>query len=99
LDVNEQHSDLLPAQFELSQNYPNPFNPTTLFSFSVPTASHVVLDVYNVAGQRVATLADDYYKAGMYSVSWDAAEFASGVYFYKMDAGKYSEVKKMVLLK
>jgi hypothetical protein len=99
LDVNEQHSDVMPAQFELSQNYPNPFNPTTLFSFSVPTASHVVLDVYNVSGQKVATLADDYYKAGMYSVSWDAAKFASGVYFYKMDAGKYSEVKKMVLLK
>ena len=99
LDADDDNPDNLPTEFQLDQNYPNPFNPTTAFSFTLPTAAHVALSVFNVSGQKVATITDQDYKAGVHNVTWDAAQFASGVYFYKIDAGLFSDVKKMVLLK
>ncbi|HWR81715.1 MAG TPA: T9SS type A sorting domain-containing protein, partial [Candidatus Deferrimicrobium sp.] len=94
----------LPTDYALHQNYPNPFNPSTEISFDVPAASHVTLSVYNVLGQSVTTLVDREMAAGRYSASWDGTsdsgvKTASGIYFYKLIAGDFTETKKMVMLK
>lgn len=89
----------VPKSFALSQNYPNPFNPTTMIRYSVPQNSQVTLNVYNVLGQKVATLYSGMQKAGNYEVQFDATRFASGVYFYRLQAGSFSSIKKMMLLK
>ena len=88
-----------PANYSLYQNYPNPFNPTTQINFSVPKNSFVTLKVYNVLGQEVATLFSGMQKAGKYVATFDANRFASGVYFYRLQAGSFSSVKKMMLMK
>lgn len=89
----------VPGKFELAQNYPNPFNPSTAIHYSLPNSSHVVLQIYNVVGQKVATLVDQQQRAGEYDVIFNADSFASGVYFYSLQAGNYRSVKKMMLLK
>ncbi|HEX5133401.1 MAG TPA: T9SS type A sorting domain-containing protein, partial [Candidatus Krumholzibacteria bacterium] len=89
----------LPTAFALGQNAPNPFNPTTQIRFALPAQSRVLLVVYNVAGQKVATLIDDTAPAGYHTVELDATGLASGVYFYRLDAGSFSQTRKMVLLK
>jgi hypothetical protein len=94
----------LPTEFELSQNTPNPFNPTTQIAFALPSASKVNLTIYNVLGQQVKTLVDDYMNAGYQSVTWDGTDdyggaVASGVYFYRISAEQFSDTKKMLLLK
>ncbi len=88
-----------PIVFALSQNYPNPFNPTTQINYSVPKNSFVTLKIYNVLGQQVATLFTGNLKAGDYTSTFDASKFASGVYFYRLQAGSLTNVKKMVLMK
>ncbi len=92
-------SQIMPTEFNLNQNIPNPFNPSTEIGFSLPMASYVTLDVYNLIGQKVAVLADRVYEAGVHSVIWNTTNQASGVYFYRLSAGEYSAQKKMVLLK
>lgn len=89
----------LPIEYALHQNYPNPFNPTTTISFDLPTQSYVTLKVYNMLGQEVAALVDGVRQAGRYTASMDGARLPSGVYFYQLNAGLYSAVKKMVILK
>ncbi|MHB9011475.1 MAG: choice-of-anchor Q domain-containing protein [Ignavibacteriaceae bacterium] len=89
----------LPKQFSLGQNYPNPFNPTTTISFSLPVDSKVELDVYNTIGQRVANLANGEMQAGYHNVEFNASRLASGIYFYRITAGSFNEVKKLILLK
>jgi hypothetical protein len=89
----------LPKSITLSQNYPNPFNPSTEIRFTLPQATHVKLTVYNVAGQVVATLIDADAPAGFHAVRLDASTLASGVYFYKMTTGNFTQTKKMTLLK
>ncbi len=89
----------LPKEFALSQNYPNPFNPVTQIRYALPMDCQVRLDIYNVVGQRVAILVDDHQKAGYKVVSWNAQDVASGVYFYKLTAGNFTSIRKMVLLK
>ncbi len=89
----------VPAAFSLDQNFPNPFNPTTTIRYSVPKASIVTLKVYNILGQMVATLVNQRQGAGTYTVDFEASRFASGVYFYRLTAGSFSSVKKMMLLK
>jgi hypothetical protein len=88
-----------PNRYSLSQNYPNPFNPTTLISYQVPERAFVVLKVYNVLGQNVATLFEGERGPGNYIASFDGSRFASGVYFYTLQAGKTLLMKKMLLLK
>jgi hypothetical protein len=88
-----------PESFELSQNYPNPFNPSTKIDFKISKASDVKLTVYNVLGQQVATLLNEHMSAGSQSVVFDASKLSSGVYFYRLDAGNFSSIKKMMLLK
>ncbi len=89
----------MPGDFVLAQNYPNPFNPTTEICFSTTCAGDVTLDVFNTVGQQVATLVDERKEAGPHSIKWDATRFASGVYFYRLQAGEFTDTRKMVLLK
>lgn len=88
-----------PAFFSLNQNYPNPFNPSTIISFSVPIKSHVTLKVFDILGREVATLVSEEMSAGNHSQQWNAVNISSGVYFYRLQAGSYTETKKLVLLR
>jgi hypothetical protein len=96
--VNEQDR-MLPRGYSLDQNYPNPFNPTTAITFSVATYSHTSLKVYDILGREVATLVNEQKPAGTYTQKWNAENFPSGVYFYRLQAGSFTETKKLVLLK
>ena len=96
--------DLIPKVYSLNQNYPNPFNPTTQIIYGLPKDSKVELKVYNIMGQEIATLVNGWQRAGYRSVVWDGTDngghpVASGVYFYKLQAGEFNSIKKMVLLK
>jgi hypothetical protein len=85
--------------FSLNQNYPNPFNPSTKISWQSPIGSHQTLKVYDVLGNEVATLVDEYKTAGSYEVDFNATRLPSGVYFYKLQSGSFVESKKMIYLK
>jgi hypothetical protein len=89
----------LPTSYQLEQNYPNPFNPSTTIRFSVPQAGMVKVSVYDVLGKEVEVLVDQDMNAGSFNVTWDASRFASGIYFYRMQANDFVSVKKMVLVK
>ncbi len=89
----------LPTVFALDQNYPNPFNPSTTIEFALPTESQVRLEVYDVLGQLVATLVDDFRPAGYYAQRFDASALGTGIYFYRLSAGENSFLKKMLLVK
>ena len=94
----------IPSNFELFQNLPNPFNPETLIRFQLPQTRHVVLKIFNTLGQEIRTLADVPYEAGYHSIKWDGKDnngtpASSGIYFYQLQAGTFSQVKKMSLLK
>ncbi len=91
--------DEMPSGFALSQNYPNPFNPTTNISFVLPQASDVKLTVFNVLGQQVAVLAQGMYSSGMHTLNFNAANLASGTYIYRIEAGNFVEMRKMLLIK
>jgi len=93
--INSQVSKI----FKLSQNYPNPFNPTTAIGYQLSTVSEVELSIYNLLGQKVSTLVSKKQPAGRYEVEWDATGFASGVYYYRIEAGEFQQVRKMVYLK
>jgi hypothetical protein len=99
LTAIKQEKNLVPDSYDLSQNYPNPFNPTTQISYSIPKNSCVTLKVYNVLGQEVATLFAGERSAGTYTTTFNASRFASGVYFYRLSAGSFVSIKKMVLIK
>ena len=98
LAAGDDHS-FLPATLELKQNYPNPFNPSTTISFNLPERARVSLRVFNILGQEVATLTDDVLDAGTHEFEWDAANRASGVYFYRLSYQNQVLTKKMTLLK
>jgi len=97
-DVENDQPKILKS-FSLSQNYPNPFNPTTKISWQSPISSHQTLIVYDVTGKEVATLVNEYKSAGKHQMDFNASTLASGIYFYKLVAGNYTETKKMVVLK
>lgn len=90
---------IAPVQFELSQNYPNPFNPNTTIKFSIPQSSNVSLKVFNALGQEVSTLVNQNMEAGSHTINFDATQLNSGIYFYRLEAGMFNEVRKMTLLK
>jgi hypothetical protein len=89
----------IPNSFRLTQNYPNPFNPNTVISYSLPSVSNVKLIVYNTLGQIVKVLENSFMNAGNYSVNFNADDLPSGIYFYKLEAGQFTQVKMMMLLK
>ncbi len=88
-----------PTTFTLSQNYPNPFNPTTQINFQIPKADNVTLEIYNIIGQKVATLVDQKMAPGEYSIVWDAQNVASGIYFYKLSVDQFTQTRKMILMR
>jgi hypothetical protein len=89
----------LPSEFALLSNYPNPFNARTVINYQLPVNSGVKLEVYNLLGSKVVTLVNGEQEAGYKSVTWDASEVSSGIYFYKLTAGDFTEVKRMTLLR
>ena len=89
----------IPKEFLLFQNYPNPFNPVTLISYQIPFSTYVQLTIYDINGQAIAKPVNEKQDAGNYQFLWDASNFPSGVYFYKLSTPSYSNSKKMVLLK
>lgn len=89
----------VPAAYTLSQNYPNPFNPSTNIKFSIPTDGQTSLKIYDVLGNEVSTYFDTYLKAGIYNIAFDGAGLSSGVYFYKLVSGSFSDTKRMILTK
>jgi hypothetical protein len=88
-----------PHEFFISQNYPNPFNATTVIHYSLPDPSNVAIEIYDLLGRRVETLMQGEQPAGYHQIIWDAGDKSSGMYFYRIQAGEYTEMKKMVLLK
>ena len=88
-----------PDKFSLSQNYPNPFNPTTHIKFELATAGVIKLKIYDLTGQEVATLANEYRNSGVYTVQWTAQGIASGIYLYKLETPEYTATKKLILIK
>jgi hypothetical protein len=89
----------VPTFFRLECNFPNPFNPTTMINYQLPIDNYVTLKVYDVLGREVALLVNEFKMAGWYEVNFDASNLTNGVYFYKLQAGKFSDIKKMVLMK
>jgi hypothetical protein len=98
LDV-EQVANVIPSSFKLYQNYPNPFNPMTTIEFEIPERANVKLIVYDILGREVGKLVDKELEPGRYKVNFEASELSSGVYFYRLEAGKFADVKKMLLVK
>ena len=96
-DVDDETNN--PISFMLEQNYPNPFNPNTVISYSVPEQSNVKLSVYDVLGNEVKTLVNENKNPGKYYVEFDGKDLSSGVYYYNIQVGNYSDVKKMILMK
>ncbi len=99
LGVAIEHTSDIPAKFQLVQNYPNPFNPSTTIEYSIPNSSFVNVKIFNVLGQEVETLVQEMQTAGRYTLRFDASRLTSGVYFYRVQAGEFSQTKKMMLLK
>ncbi|TET69500.1 MAG: T9SS type A sorting domain-containing protein, partial [Candidatus Zixiibacteriota bacterium] len=95
----DEGRELLPERTELFGNYPNPFNLTTTFSYALASGAEVSLEVYNLLGRKVATVVNEHQAAGYKSVRWDASDCASGVYFYRLTAGEFSQTRRVMLLK
>jgi len=100
----EKLNELIPEKYSLYQNYPNPFNPTTTIRFEVPLSKGglkgvVSLKIFDILGKEVATLVNEQLTPGTYEDDWNASQFPSGIYFYKLTAGNFSETKKLILLK
>ena len=98
VDVEFENNNT-PSTYSLTQNYPNPFNPTTTISFSLPEQSNVKIVIYDALGNQVDVITDEVKSAGTHSVNWNAVNFASGIYFYKIEAGNFVQARKMILMK
>lgn len=93
------YKDGVPSSIVLNQNYPNPFNPSTTISFNLPSRSFVSLKVFDLIGREVAAIISEYMQAGNYSRQWNASDLPSGIYFYRLQSGTFTETKKLILLK
>jgi photosystem II stability/assembly factor-like uncharacterized protein len=89
----------VPRNYELSQNYPNPFNPSTSIKFSIPNSSQVKIAVYDILGKEIEILVNEILQAGNYQIKWNGSSYSSGIYFYQLKSGDYTETKRMVLIK
>ena len=92
-------TNILPATYDLKQNFPNPFNPLTVIEFHLPQSGYTEISIYNILGEKVATLTDGYLQAGVYRVSWNAVNQPSGIYFYRIRSNRFHQVKRMILTK
>lgn len=99
IPVGITNNQTIPSSFALKQNYPNPFNPSTTVEFSIPKNEYVTVKVFDAVGKQVGVLADEYKIAGNYKVNYNASELPSGIYFYSITAGSFTETKKMMLVK
>jgi hypothetical protein len=97
--MNVKGDSPLPTEYSLLQNYPNPFNPTTTFKYSIPKAGHVRLHLFNLLGEVVATLEDQFRPAGYYELTFNATNLASGVYLYRLHVGDFVATRKLALLR
>ena len=95
----EKQEFIIPKYFTLSQNYPNPFNPTTMITFSLPEPQFVTLKVYDLLGREIQTPLNESKQPGTYDILFNASQLSSGIYFYRLQAGNYTESKRMLLLK
>jgi hypothetical protein len=91
--------EIVPDQYELSQNYPNPFNPSTTIQFSLPKQSQLKINLYNMLGEQLATIAEGMYESGNHKVTFNASNLPSGTYVYRLESSEFVQVKKMILLK
>uniref|UniRef100_A0A7V2ZJ26 T9SS type A sorting domain-containing protein n=1 Tax=Ignavibacterium album TaxID=591197 RepID=A0A7V2ZJ26_9BACT len=98
-NVDEESYSTIPSQFYLSQNFPNPFNPSTKISWQSPVGSRQILKVYDILGNEVATLVDEFKEAGRYEIEFDARNLSDGIYFYRLQADNFVQTKKMILIK
>ena len=89
----------IPAEYNLSQNYPNPFNPETIINYQLTMNNYVTIKVYDILGREVATLVNEEKPAGKYSLNFDASKLSSGIYFYRIKAGSFTQTRKMILLR
>ena len=101
-DTGIEHKELQPQSFRLFQNYPNPFNPATRITYNLPRATRVTLKIYNIQGQEIKMLVNEFQRAGVKSVVWDGLDsqgnqVASGIYLYRLEAGEFSVSQKMIL--
>jgi hypothetical protein len=99
VDIEEDGLSPIARIPELFQNYPNPFNSECVIGYTIPSTCHVTVDVYDILGRKVTSLIDQEQQAGLYQVKWKGQEAASGTYFYKIEAGEFTETKMMMLLK
>ncbi|HSL88234.1 MAG TPA: T9SS type A sorting domain-containing protein, partial [Ignavibacteriaceae bacterium] len=95
----EDNTNNLPDEFYLSQNYPNPFNPSTSFKYRITEFGFVSLKVYDVLGNEIATLVNDYKPAGEYQIYFTADNLTSGTYFYRLISGSFSQTRNMIILR
>ena len=96
--IKDQNIEL-PNNFILEQNYPNPFNPATTIQYQIPKLLHVTLKIYDILGRELATVVNEEQTIGKYEVEFNGSNYVSGIYFYQLQAGNYSSVKKMILIK
>jgi hypothetical protein len=89
----------IPGSFELLQNYPNPFNPVTDINYSLAKDIHVKITLYDILGRETKVLVNEFKQAGNYNISFNGTDLASGVYFYRINAGSFTDIKKMILVK
>ena len=100
VSVEEEHDIIsLPERFKLYHNYPNPFNPNTTITYNLSNPNFITLKIFNLAGQQIVTLVNDYQTAGEYQIKWNANGLPSGIYFYKLQSSEYTKTKKLILQK
>jgi len=99
LQVEKDIKSINPTEYYLSQNYPNPFNPVTKISFDIPNDAKVKLIVYDLLGREIKSIVNNVLTTGRYTFEFDGSNLASGVYFYRIEAGDFKQVKKMMLVK
>ena len=90
---------VLPPRYGIDQNYPNPFNPTSTIKYTLPKESHITFIIYDILGREIATLVNETQEAGYKSVQFNASNLASGIYFYRLQAGAFTETKKLLLIR
>ena len=98
-NVYDRNESNIPSQFRLYQNYPNPFNPNTTIMYDIAVPEKVSIKIYNIIGQLVAKLLNDQQTAGTYKIKWNSSNLSSGIYFYRIEAGDFTDVKRMLLIK